>query len=245
MKRINLFIFIPSTESWEAKFGMSLVFMTNYLASKPFPGVNEVAYTVWNKKGSLLANMRQAGIEEALRRGATHMLCLDSDQTFPRDLAHRLYGHHKHVVACNIATKGLESYPTARNYDKNGDPLEVVYTLPESKGLEAVARIGTGIMMLDMNLFKREGMKEGPWFDTHWSERTKAYIGEDWALCERLEAAGVKIYIDHDLSKDIGHVGRYEYTLSDTWLTREYSNGTICGNEEESLPETRNVGAAF
>jgi hypothetical protein len=39
-----------------------------------------------------------------------------------------------------------------------------------------------------------------------------AYQGEDWNMCEALEKAGVPIYVDHDLSKRIGHVGTFKYT---------------------------------
>jgi hypothetical protein len=31
-------------------------------------------------------------------------------------------------------------------------------------------------------------------------------------MCETLREKGFKIYVDHDLSKEVGHLGLYEYT---------------------------------
>ena len=42
----------------------------------------------------------------------------------------------------------------------------------------------------------------------------KRYQGEDWAFCEACEKAGIPIFIDHDVSKLVGHVGNYEYTTA-------------------------------
>ena len=38
------------------------------------------------------------------------------------------------------------------------------------------------------------------------------YQGEDWSFCQACEEKGVPLYIDHDVSKVIGHVGNYEFT---------------------------------
>jgi len=38
------------------------------------------------------------------------------------------------------------------------------------------------------------------------------YQGEDWSLCNALHELGFKIWIDHDLSKEVGHLGEFEYT---------------------------------
>jgi len=154
--------------------------------------------------------MRQDMVSTALKNDATHLLFIDSDQTFPRDTAHRLLAHKKQVVACNIATKMIPSTPTARfkGATRAGVP---VYTTAASPPLEQVWRVGTGIMMIDLNIFKRDKLKRPPWFTQHWNEDLNSYVGEDWAFCEAMEKAGVKIYIDNALSMEIGHVGTLEY----------------------------------
>lgn len=209
-KEIRLVICIPSTGTWFADFGMCLVFLTNHLAARPTIHGKQMHYTVHNKRGSILANMRQRMVETALENKATHLLFIDSDQTFPADLVERLLAHKKQVVACNVATKMIPATPTARQRGSEGAGVPV-YTSLKSPELELVWRIGTGIMLIDLNIFKRPELTTGPWFTQRWSEALKSYVGEDWAFCERLEAARVKIYIDHKVSLEIGHVGLLNY----------------------------------
>lgn len=237
MKQLRLFIAVPSTNIWESDFGMSLVFLTNYLASHPVKGFDSWDFTVWNKKGSILAQLRESLVEQALEMGSTHILFLDSDQTFPRDLAHRLLEHRKLVVACNVATKKLPSDPTARQEGKEhyGD---LVYTTPTSAGLEEVWRVGTGIMLVNLNLFAREGMGQ-PWFEQKWNNTTGRYVGEDWAFCEKIAASGAKIYIDHDVSKQVGHVGKLNYGHD---MVMRNSDEPVYSAQEEPVFSNRNVG---
>jgi hypothetical protein len=210
-KKLKLVIAVPSRDEWLAKFGMSLLFMVQQLNNQ-IPGFAEQQAVVLNKRGSILAQMRQKIIEQALAMQATHVLFVDSDQTFPADLVHRLLQHNVPVVACNVATKTIPSSPTARA--KGDTPAGVpVPTLETSTGLQKVWRIGTGVMLIDLRIFKRPGM-EAPWFSQRWDETIGEYVGEDWAFCEKLESAGVHIYIDHDVSKEIGHVGTMEYDHS-------------------------------
>lgn len=213
MKKFLLSIAVPSRQDWDANFGMSLIFLTNYLSAHPIPGVEEMGYVLNNKKGSILQGMRQKLVQQALDNDATHLLFIDSDQTFPRDLVHRLVAHRKHVVACNIATKKLPSNPTARQYNPAKWEGDLVYTTEHSTGLEEVWRVGTGIMLIDLNLFKREGMPDGDWFPQVWNPEIRDYNGEDWGFCRVLRDAGVKIHIDHDVSKEVGHMGSMSYGL--------------------------------
>ena len=206
---IRLVIAIPSGGTWDANFAMSMIFMTNFIASRGSVHGRKINYRIHNKRGSILANMRQGLIEEAIKGDATHVLFIDSDQTFPADTFHRLMWHKKQVVACNVATKMLPSTPTARLAGGvAGVPL---YTTKESTGLQEVWRVGTGVMLIDLNLFKREHMI-APWFTQFWNPKLGSYMGEDWGFCEKLEQAGVKLWVDQDLSKEIGHMGMLEYT---------------------------------
>ena len=54
-----------------------------------------------------------------------------------------------------------------------------------------------------------------PWF-THGLNAEGGDIGEDIMFCRALRAAGHQIFIDHDVSKEVGHVGTYTYrTIAD------------------------------
>lgn len=205
----RVLIAIPSMGTWDADFGMSLAFMMNHVTRYPEIDKKGLMVQLHNKRGSILANSRQSLVQSAIDNGATHILFIDSDQTFPPDLLHRLMKHKKQIVACNIATKVLPSTGTARL--KSGTLGVPLCTTPETTDLVRVWRVGTGIMLINTNVFKREGM-EKPWFSQYWSEELDAYVGEDWAFCEKLEQSGVSLYVDQEVSREIGHIGKLNYS---------------------------------
>ncbi len=117
MKENRVVIATPSGKTWDALFGMSLVFLSNHIASHFKINGLPTAFRVHNKKGSMLSTMRQSLVDQALKGEATHLLFIDSDQTFPETLLHRLMARKEKVVACNIATKTFPANCTARKYD--------------------------------------------------------------------------------------------------------------------------------
>jgi hypothetical protein len=140
----------------------------------------------------------------------THALFLDTDQTFPMDTAHRLMRWNKPVVACNIPLKVIPSFPTARA--RGATPFGVpIFSNSKSnpQGLEKVWRVGSGIMMIDLSILV--GI-EKPWFEIRYSDKHSQFVGEDWYFVKKCEDAGVDVFIDHDLSRHVGHVGTFQYT---------------------------------
>lgn len=199
---------VPSGASWSARFGVDLVNLVSAFTMEKVPGYTEQSLRVINVRSSILSKNRADIVREAQRGYATHLLFLDTDQTFPKDLIHRMARHGKLIVAANVATKTIPAQPTARAKAENSQGIPV-FTDPGSTGLEPVWRIGTGVMLINMQVFDKVAgdlwsMKYLPEHDT--------YQGEDWTFCSMCEGAGVPIYIDHDVSKEIGHVGDFEFT---------------------------------
>lgn len=204
-------ILIPSRDEWHARFALSLI-----MALVDYASNVQGAFSIKNKRGSILPQLREKMVEEVLgREGLTHILMVDSDQTFPPDTLRRLLAHDKDFVAANIATKRRPSCPTARML-KDGKPA-VVYTTPTSPALGEVWRVGLGLALMRADIFQR--LKK-PWFGIRWNEKTNDFVGEDWWFCERLEEAKIPIYVDHRLSLQVGHIGGYEYTHAD--CTRDF-----------------------
>lgn len=212
MSQFRLAIAVPSGHLWEAEFGLSLLNMMLAMMTHTVPGYTQNVMKLLNKRTSLLPKSRQELIDDALHLECTHLLFVDSDQTFPSSLVHRLAKHGKNVIGCNIATKIQPSNPTARNYNSNYWGGDVVFTKPESMGIEKVWRIGTGIMLVNLQVMKHIPK---PWFQVTWVEEMNDFMGEDWFFCTKLEEAGVQLWIDHDVSKEVGHIGQYTYTMDD------------------------------
>jgi hypothetical protein len=144
---------------------------------------------------SVAADARNRAAEKAIKWMADWLLWLDSDQTFPPDTLFRLLAHGVDAVGCNVARR-----------DGSG-PI-----IPVDEGLKEVERIGMGVFLVSrraLDAIAAKAMKDGhssPWplFDT---------VHEDYFFMDRLRAAGIPIHVDHDLSREIGHIGSYVYKL--------------------------------
>ena len=188
--------------------------------------VNMVAYHTLNtndavslkiSQGTLIANQRAELSLDAMQEGCSHILFIDSDMRFPQDMIERLLKHDLDIVATNCARRRMPTGPTAQLYKENGE-RELVWTMPESTGLQEVGSVGMGVMLIKREVF--EALAE-PWFETPWRVDKRGYIGEDVFFCQKAAAAGFKIWIDHDVSKEIGHIGTFEFKHDHTWVMKE------------------------
>ncbi len=207
MRELKLIIGVPSTGKWEADFGLSLVQLFAD-ATRKFEGWDNQQMMVLHKRGSILPQMRQQMLEQAIARKATHVLFLDSDQRFPHWTLRRLVHWGKPVVAANVPTKQIPSNPSARQFDPHQRGGRKVYTRAGMDGLEQVWRVGTGIMLVELAAVKD---LPKPWFPVLWKEEIGDFQGEDWGFCEVLEKAGIPIYVDHKLSWEVEHLGVFRY----------------------------------
>lgn len=144
---------------------------------------------------------REAVLAGAIERQATHVLWLDTDMAFPPDTAIRLAQWNQPIVACNCVMKTAQSVFTAM---RGGQRVE---TRPESSGLESVDTVGPAVMLMRTDAIA--GLCR-PWFE-HGRNADGGDIGEDVMFCRKLKDIGRDIYIDHDLSKEIGHIGQHTY----------------------------------
>jgi hypothetical protein len=207
-KHLNCVLGIPSGQEWNAQFAVKVVNLVASFTQKQVPGYTSQELRVVNVRSSILPKNRMDLVTAAKTLKATHLLFIDSDHTFPTNLVHRLAAHGKPIVAVNCVTKTIPAIPTARA--KAEDPRGAcVYTDPDSTGLEQVWRIGTGVMLIEMSVFDKIGM--GVW-DMKYLPEAGTYQGEDWTFCEACEKASIPLYIDHDVSKLVGHVGNFEFT---------------------------------
>lgn len=208
-QHIRVGVCIPSGQDWSADFGMCLVNLFAHVLTRPMKGVRQIHLTLFNERTSLLPKSRQGLLEKAIAMNCDYALFIDTDQTFPSNLLYRLLSWDKSCVGCNIATKSIPASPTARSFSRAHPGGDVVFSDPEKHGLEEVWRIGTGVMLVKLSTVKA---MPKPWFSVTYRAEQAEFVGEDWFFCEQLEKLGCKIYIDHDLSREVGHVGNFTYS---------------------------------
>jgi cellulose synthase/poly-beta-1,6-N-acetylglucosamine synthase-like glycosyltransferase len=155
--------------------------------------------------GTLIADQRQKLVMMAIKQGADYILFLDSDMRFPSYLLERMLAHDKDIVACNYATRRL---PVKTVAFSDFAELKCIYSLGKT-GLEEIDAVGMGAMLIKTEIFKKLPL---PWFSISYLPSGNMYIGEDIYFCKLAQANGMKVYVDHDLSKDVRHIGVMEFT---------------------------------
>lgn len=199
-------IAIPTHDYVPAGFMYDLALMTAFTVSR-LPentdfGIHMVA-------GTYIDDARQSLINVCLDDKATHILWLDSDMRFPKQALIHLLNHNKPMVGINYSK---------RRFNEGFTAIKEIYgarcdTTEESKGLEEVAAIGFGCVLMRqdaVNGFPHP--KEQPWFMRQYTGNG-GWLGEDVYFCKMLTERGVKIYVDHDLSKACAHIGTHDYTI--------------------------------
>lgn len=155
---------------------------------------------------SMLPYARGWLLDSAVTAGATHVLMLDADMTYPADTAHRLMLGVERCggfVAANCPTRRPPIRWTARALDgsvhDSSSSADVQWT--------TVATVGVAVAMLRADLVAK---LERPAFNFGLTSR--GWVGEDVWFSHRLEAAGIPRVVDNLLSREIGHVGTHVFT---------------------------------
>lgn len=225
-------ISVPSGDMWKAGFGLDLTIMTATFARQH--AKNEHRVELCNTQLSVLPKSRMMLVKDALEKGATHILFLDSDARFPKDTLDRLLAHDLDFVGCNAVRRALPCTPTASN-----GPGHPIWTTKDSYGLEEVHdHIGLHTALIKTDVFRKV---EQPWFMTPWLVRQQEYQGEDVWFCHRAIDAGFRIWIDHDLSQHNRHSGNFDYSHQLAELGRaEYEESALKVKlEEEAAARAR------
>lgn len=217
---------VPSGSSVHADFMASVLAVHGYFGKVSLDGVDRQRLGYMNARGSDLIHQRTHLVWGGFDVGATHLFLADSDMIFPRDTIHRLYAHKKMVAMGNYAGKTKNARVMAQNADHPAvDQSDAVVSFGKA-GIEPVKRNGLGCALISMEVFTRI---EFPWFGYKWEwvgdgepvTRVKdpktfprdRWVSsyEDWWLFRRCEEAGIPVYVDHDLSNELGHAGGAVY----------------------------------
>jgi hypothetical protein len=141
---------------------------------------------------------RNTIIRDAMKKGATRVLFIDGDMYFDSQLINKLASHHKDIVAAIYNIRGkLPLVPAIKLFNDE----ELV-----PKGLFKCKGIATGLMMINLNVFKK--IKK-PWFFFEYLGPDDEYEGEDYYFCNKVLEAGFDIWCDSTL--DVKHIGEYKY----------------------------------
>lgn len=170
--------------------------------SHPIPGLGHLSQAMFS--ASILPYARAKVVEMALSQGASHVLMLDTDMTYPETLVERLLAHDRPFVACNATTRRPPIRWCAK--DKAGHEMDS----SKGRGLQKAGSCGLAVALIERCVFEAIPT---PRFFFEWTGA--GWRGEDIWFCDRAIERGFQPMIDHDLSREIGHVGNHTYTCED------------------------------
>ena len=131
----------------------------------------------------------------ALDIGATHVLFLDADMTFPADLIGKLLKVGAPISAALYFKKSPPFAPVPSMLDVPNDPqLMRPIELPESPGIVDCDVVGMGATLISREVFEGIGK---PWFAYEAYRRTgEMSVTEDVTFCVKARKAGFRIACD-------------------------------------------------
>lgn len=220
---IRLAICIPTYGDTKAKFTLSLSqALVHFMGCKLIDSDGEPLereIELFMVSCSMLTESRHRLVAEAIAWGATHLLWMDADHVFPPDAIPRLLAHNRDVVGCNYARRFVPTAPTAAKHvtDEDGkDNKNLVYTTREKAHdgeIEEVDHLGFGLCLMNMQVFDMLQIKADaddgnflPLFQFTPTENKVGMIGEDVFFFRKCREAGARIYCDHALSWEVGHI---------------------------------------
>lgn len=157
--------------------------------------------------GSNWIENRETLAESAVEGGFTHLMFIDDDMVWNPAILSPLLDRVRNgcdIVTCNYMVK-TEPPDTFTAIGLDG---RRVRTTAETTGLEEVAANGFGVSIISTDVFKRIPQ---PWFMPTWS-REIGYSTEDVPFFRRCREHGFKVWVDHDASKAVAHVGRKQWS---------------------------------
>jgi hypothetical protein len=199
---MNVSICVPARDEVATGFAHDLAMLSARWYGNAPPGTRFDVHIV---NGTLIADQRAKLAHMALTAGADYALFLDSDMRFPSYLLEKLIKRDVDIVACNYPTRRL---PVKTVAFSDFATLKCIYS-HDRMGLEEVDAIGMGAMLVKTEVFKKLPQ---PWFNVSYLPSGGMYVGEDIYFCKLAQANGFKVLVDHDLSKDVKHIGSMEFT---------------------------------
>jgi hypothetical protein len=230
-------ICIPRYGDTKGEFAICLARLVARSLSAPAPGGEKLEIEIFSVSSSDLPANRTELLKHAIAWQARYLLWIDSDHVFPPEALLRLLAHRLPVVGCNQPRRSLPTGPVAVRLNDKGE-MEHVWTteaLARENKVEEVYHVGLALCLIDLNVLHQvkahveQGVGWAHWepFDRKLLPGTNARMGEDVSFFRELTDAGVRVYIDHGLSWEVGHIAERVITNADAeaqkqaWLNRK------------------------
>ena len=208
---IKLNIAIPTAGKVPAAFAYSLAGMVAKVAADKVPTMPEASLELAIdvvESSNWITNREQLA-KRAIEQGRTHLMFLDDDMSFDPRVLEIMLGRRQPIVVTNYLIK---TTPAKDFVAVSEDGQRRIQTKESSTGLEPCAYSGFGVSIIETEVFKKTPQ---PWFLPEFNPETSTYTTEDNPFFARARAAGFRVWLDHDASKLINHIGQKSWHWSE------------------------------
>ncbi len=154
---------------------------------------------VKNVRVPYLPKSRHILARTALEWECDALLLIDSDMVFPHDGFRRLLAHDKDIVGTFYRMR-QPPHEVVGNWGTDEEVIPLAH-----RGLVQRKRTPLGFSLIRTEVFRQVPL---PWFTNEWIPELEDYEPEDYAFCRKARAAGLSIWVDLDLSHELGHIGQ-------------------------------------
>lgn len=164
--------------------------------------MNKPAHIYIYENNGHIDDLRNNIVERALYEGATHLIMMDVDQVYPVETINKLLAHNLPVVGCRVHRRYPPFDSLMLRLEKVDENTNAYISVDEWKEGELVEvdATGGGCVMFNMDVFRA---LKYPWYETKIQENGRV-LGEDIHLCQKIQQAGYKIFVDSSL--EVGHL---------------------------------------
>jgi hypothetical protein len=191
----KVLIGLPNSGSFEDLVGdspfKSFIRLAMTIASNPDSAkweIRTIPRLITHESRNALAKM-------AVNEGFTHLMMIDSDHVFDKDIVHKLLLYKKDIVGVRAYRRASPHYPCIFVKDKDRNEKDAMTFVDAcDMGLMVTDAVGFGAVLINVEVLKKMTY---PYF--YFSK-----TGEDFNFCRDARELGYKVHVDTDI--EIGHV---------------------------------------
>ena len=205
-KKPSIYIAIPAMNEVCTEFARDLALATAWLTK------NGYDFNMGVAMGSVVTRGRRSLVELFLDSKCDYIWWLDSDMKFPPDAALRLMARNKDIVGCNYRRRRFPDTSFVSMVGKIGE-YRALETTDTSPPMELCDVIPHGCVLAKREVYTKT---PAPHYLQEYIKEIDQELGEDVYFCKEVQKAGFEIWIDHELSKHVSHIGTlyFNYNLT-------------------------------
>lgn len=202
----SVMILVPAMEMVNAEFSQHLAMAAAQLVA------NGIKINCAFNIGSVITIARRNLTDIFMNSDFDYAWWVDSDMKFPIDAPIRLLNRGVPLVGCNYRRRRFPNPGFTGMMGQPGSFTELV-TDDNSPAMQDVDVLPHGCVMVHRSVYEKMPQ---PHYIQDFDANLNLEIGEDIYFCRKAREAGFQVWCDHELSKEIAHIGifHYNYNLS-------------------------------